>query len=77
MVITVWFMACTLRLSGKLFLIMLLNGVLCYLNPTDLSSAAFRVAEESICRSPSCMAASQLLLGLSQVVGWPHPEQKP
>lgn len=70
-------LACMLHLSGKLFLIMLLNGVLCYLNPTDLSSAVLRVAEESVCRSRSCMAAGQMLLGLSQVVRWPHPEQKP
>lgn len=43
-------MAYALHVSCKLFLITLLNAILCYLNPTDLSSTALKAWEESICR---------------------------
>lgn len=46
----VGFMAYALRISCKLFLITLLKGILCYLNPTDLSSTDLKAWEESICR---------------------------
>lgn len=70
----VGFMAYAVHVSCKLFL----NGILCYLTPTDLSSTALKAWEESVCRDyPAAWQPASVFHGCFRLFARPTPSKKP